>query len=121
MSEEQLIVDARDMPFWRQHKFMVLVAATIAISLVLVGVAMALYSSSGAAQLDLSRPGYVTTQDKSSQPAEFNGYDSVGDINSVTLDEFRQLYSAKVKEATGTQRFGGAVLSDENLGINAEQ
>lgn len=121
MSEEQLIVDARDMPFWRQHKFMVLVGATIVISLLLVGIAMALYNLSGAAQLDLSRPGYVTIQDKSAQPAEFRGYDPVGDIDSVTLDEFRQLYIAKVKEATGTQRFGGTVLSDENLGINSEE
>ena len=119
MSEEELRVEAETLGKWERHKFMLLVGLTIVISLFLVGVAMALYSSSGAAQLDLSRPGYQAVRDQISQTEDFDGYPATGALDKKALDEFRSLYDKKSKEAMDVDGFGGKVLSDSALSIDA--
>lgn len=117
MSEEQLVAEAEQLTGWRQHKFMVLVGFTIIISLLLVIVSLWLYNSSGAAQLDLSRPGYKEVRDKAKQASDFTGFPSSGAIDENSLEEFRKLYDDQLKEATTVESFGGTVLSDSALGI----
>jgi hypothetical protein len=58
MGIDELRQDAIAMTRWEQHKFFVLIAGVILLSTFLVSVALSLYNSSGAAQLDLSRPGF---------------------------------------------------------------
>ncbi len=117
MTEEELIAEALHLDGWQQHKFMVLVGMTILLSLVLVCVSLWLYNSSGAAQLDLSRPGYQSVRDQVKQSNDFTGFSSSGSIDKDTLEEFRKLYDEQLKEATAVQSFGGDVMSDEALGI----
>lgn len=119
MSEEDLQSDAETLGKWQQHKFMLLVGITIVISLFLVSVSMALYSSSGAAQLDLSRPGYQAVREQVSAPENFDGYSATGSMDKAALDEFRRLYDEKAKEATAVDGFGGKVMADDALSIDA--
>lgn len=119
MSEEELVADAQHLTHWQQHKFMVLVGATIALSLVLVTVSMWLYNTSGAAQLDLSRPGYKEVRSQATHNGEFTAFPAAGPIDKNALDEFRKLYDKQLKEATAVDSFSGKVLSDESLGIEA--
>lgn len=118
MTEEQLIHDARTMTPWQRHRFLVLIGATIIIALFLVGVALALYASSGAAQLDLSRPGYVSVREKAVQSDSFSGFPSSGPVSKDTLDQFRTLYQGQASQATNVDSFGGDPLSDKSLSIN---
>jgi hypothetical protein len=119
MTEDQLIADARTLGPWQRHRFIVLIGATIVVSLFLVGVALALYASSGAAQLDLSRPGYVSVRDKAVQTDDFEGFPTSGPIDKDTLKQFRSLYEKQSKEATNVDSFGGDVMSDKALSIDA--
>jgi hypothetical protein len=119
MSEEELLVEAKELSQWQQHKFMVLVAATIAVSLLLVVVALWLYNTSGAAQLDLSRPGYQSVRDKVEHSNDFDGFSFSGTIDEEALSEFRDLYDKQLKEATTVESFGGDVMDDDSLGIDA--
>lgn len=119
MSDEDFTPDAQDLSGWRQHKFMLLVGMTITLSLILVSVSLWLYNSSGAAQLDLSRPGYKSVRDKVSQENDFTGFATSGAIDSQSLEEFRTLYEKQYKEATTVESFGGDVMSDGALGIGA--
>jgi hypothetical protein len=112
MTEDQLIADARTLGPWQRHRFIVL-------TLFLVGVALALYASSGAAQLDLSRPGYVSVRDKAVQVDDFEGFPTSGSIDKDTLKQFRSLYEKQSKEATNVDSFGGDVMSDKALSIDA--
>ena len=121
MSEEELIGEAEHLSGWQQHKFMVLVGATITLSLVLVALSLWLYNSSGAAQLDLSRPGYQSVRDQVDHGSDFTGFPSSGTIDQEALDEFRKLYEEQLKEATTVDSFGGKVMSDEALGIGATE
>jgi len=117
MSEEELIAEAQSMTRWQQHKFMVLVGATILTALFLVGISLRLYTTSGAMQLDLSRPGYQSIRDQASSSSDFTGFSSTGEIDKKALDEFRSLYDEQLKEATAVESFGGDVMSDAALGI----
>ncbi len=117
MSEEELIADAKTLG-WRQHKFMLLVGLTIVLSLILVSISLWLYNSSGAAQLDLSRPGYQSVRDQAVHDSEFTGFPSSGKLDAEAIREFRELYEDRLAELTAHESFGGEVLSDSALGIS---
>lgn len=119
MTEEQLMAEAEYLDGWRQHKFMVLVGLTIVVSLMLVAVSLWLYNTSGAAQLDLSRPGYQSVRDKADQTNDFKGFSSSGVIDDEAIAEFRKLYDEQLLEATAVESFGGDVMSDVALGLGA--
>lgn len=109
--------------FVAEHRFIVLVLASIVISIALVMVSLSLYVSSGTAQLDLSRPGYKAIRDQVQQhdaSDSFNGFDASGDLDKAALQEFDKLYSQKLKEATSTDAFGNDVLSPESLQIDQQ-
>lgn len=119
MTEEQLMTEAGNLSPWQRHRFMVLIGLTIVISLFLVSVALALYASSGAAQLDLSRPGYTSVRDKAVRSDGFEGFSASGSVDKDTLDEFGKLYDQQAKQATNFDSFGGNVMSDKTLSIDA--
>ena len=116
MSDEELKAGA-ELLGWRQHTFMVLVGLTIVLAMVLVVFSLWLYNNSGAAQLDLSRPGYESVRSQANTSKDFTGFSSSGAIDTEALNEFRGLYDKQLKEATAVESFGGDVLSDTALGI----
>ena len=118
MSDKDMAAEVRGQSLWQQHKFMVLVGMTILIALMLVAVALRLYSSSGAAQLDLSRPGYQSVRKQAGRSTEFAGFPSSGPLDKEALDTFRRLYDEQLKEATAVESFGGDVMSDAALGLD---
>jgi hypothetical protein len=101
-----------------QRRFTILIAATILIALFLVGVALDLYETSGAAQLDLSRPGYVSVRKQAVQSDQFNGFSSNGTIDKAAVDQFRQLYVSQATKATSVDSFSGDPMSDQALSID---
>lgn len=119
MNEEELIADARHMTGWEKHRFLMMIGASIVIALLLVTVSMKLYESSGAAQLDLSRPGYEHVTEKAAQSEVFKGYSAVGEVDEKTIAEFKTMYDARAAKATNVDSFGGDVMSDTALGIDA--
>jgi len=105
----------------QQHRFLVMLVIAIAIALFLVGVAMALYNSSGAAQLDLSRPGYQSVRDQAVSTDTFDSFPASGTLDEEALNQFRELYKTEAEEATQVDAFGGDVMSDKALSIDAPQ
>lgn len=119
MTEEELIAEAQHLNGWEKHRFLVMVGASIVIALMLVAISMKLYESSGAAQLDLSRPGYEHVNEKVTPSEVFRGFSAVGEITEETIEEFRAMYSARAAQATDVDSFGGDVMTDAALGIDA--
>jgi hypothetical protein len=109
-----------ELTFWGAHKFLLLIALSIAIALALVGISMTLYATSGAAQLDLSRPGYrgVTSQAISSDSG-FQNYPNTGPINSSSVNEFKTLYEKQAATAKVVDAFAGDPLNPDALEISA--
>lgn len=104
---------------WREHKFLLLVAATIVISLILVGVAMGMYASSGAAQLDLSRPNYQAVREQADRSESLTAFPASGKITKDSLGQFRKLYDEQSKRILDHDSFGGSPLSEQALGLDA--
>jgi hypothetical protein len=123
MTEEDLLKEAKHLTRWQQHKFMVLVGMTIVTSLLLVVVSLYLYRSSGAEQLDLSRPGYEAVREQASQNDlnDFTSFPSTGPLDKDAIGTFRSLYDEQLKQATALNSFGGEVMSDSALSIDAPQ
>lgn len=118
MKNDEIVEDANHLPGWQKHRFMLMVGISITIALMLVAVAMKLYESSGAAQLDLSRPGYEHVSEQAAQTEVFKGFSSTGGIDKDVFDEFREMYNKRAGQATGVNSFGGDVMNDAALSID---
>ncbi len=103
---------------WARHRYFVLIFSTIFVSLVLVSISMWMYYSSGAVQLDLSRPGYssVASQVKDDE-VNFTVYPSTGPVNTTTINQFQQTYDSQASNAKAVDAFGGDPLSPSALGM----
>lgn len=102
------------------HRFIVLIVGSIIISTILVLAALALYVSSGTAQLDLSRPGYAGIRDQVQNNDSFKGYSATGELNDEALQTFDDMYSKKLEDAQSVDAFGNDVLSPQVLQIDNE-
>lgn len=119
IEDEHTTIEGTKLNIWQQHRFLLLVIGSIIVALLLTAVSLKLYAISGAAQLDLSRPGYEQVVDKKAKSTVFEGYPSSGPINEQTLKEFQDLYNKRADQATKVDSFGGEVMSDAALSIDA--
>lgn len=104
-----------ELTFWDRHRFSLLLIITVIIAAVLTVVSMTLYSISGAAQLDLSRPGYQSVSDQVDTDTKIDSYSASGSVNKETIEEFITLYDEQAKKATGVDAFNGDPLNPEVL------
>lgn len=100
------------------HQFGIMVIISILLASILVIVSMALYYSSGTAQLDLSRPGYVDVRDQIDNSDDLQNYSSTGAITTSVLTEFKSLFDQKVSKIESVDVFGGDPLNPDGLGLN---
>lgn len=100
------------------HRFLLFVLGSIGVAVILVLASMALYVSSGASQLDLSRPGYEAIREQIIDNNSFKGFSASGELDEAALKEFDKLYAQKLKEAQSVDAYGGDVLSPQSLQID---
>lgn len=110
---DDIVVESR----FSKHKLFFLIVTSVVLALLLVMVSMALYASSGAAQLDLSRPGYKAVQDKIGQSSTFESFPATGPVNDQVLDQFIKLYDRQIQPVLGDSPFNPESLSDHALGL----
>lgn len=115
MSIEELRHDTVVMTRWERHRFFLLVAGVIAVALFLVSVALSLYNSSGAAQLDLSRPGYQAVRNQAKRDTSTASFSSTGDLDKEALDQFSKLYGEQSGKVTSVDSFDASALSEDAL------
>jgi len=108
-----------ELTFLGRHRFMILIAGTIFISIVLVIVSLIYYNVSGSAQLDLSRPGYQSVSDQVDRDDTVLDYSAFGPVNKTTIDEFTKLYDIQAKKAKAVDAFNGDPLNPELLEFGA--
>ncbi len=102
--------------FIGRHRFLLLITAAIVIAITLVSISLAIYQSSGAAQLDLSRPGYIAVSSQAATPTQdFTDYSDTGPINKDSVTQFKQLYDAQAQTIPAVDAFGGDPLNPNTL------
>ena len=104
---------------WYRVRVVVFVGSSIIIAVILVMVSMALYASSGAAQLDLSRPGYQAVQNQVEQADRFKSFPASGTVDDKTIEQFKKLYEEQVRQVTAVDAFNPDVLGEQALGIGS--
>lgn len=103
---------------WSRHRYFLLIFSTIFVALILVGISMWMYYSSGAVQLDLSRPGYSSVaRQVTDDENKFTVYPSTGPVNSSSINQFQQSYDSQATNAKAVDAFGGDPLSPSALGL----
>lgn len=100
-----------------KRRFVAMIIGAIVVSVILMLVSMHMYNSSGAAQLDLSRPGYVSVRSQANDGVEDINYSNKGAIDQSAINEFQEIFSKQVKNVKSVDAFGGDPLSAKSLGL----
>lgn len=120
MNDAKIMTDSDEPSFRDEHKFSIMIILAVFLALVLVTISMAIYYGSGAAQLDLSRPGYKSIRAQvENSDSDFQNYSSTGQINQTTITEFKTLYNKQAQKIESVDAFSGDPLSPDSLGIGA--
>lgn len=116
MDESQTPTEVKNISFIGRHRFMLFITLSVSVAITIVGVSMYIYSSSGAAQLDLSRPGYVSVRDQvTNSTSEFPNYPNNGPISQSDIDNFKSLYSQQAQKIKLVDAFSGDPLNLDSL------
>jgi hypothetical protein len=101
-----------------KYRFILMISLSVIVAGALVAISMAIYSSSGAAQLDLSRPGYKDVRDQADKSDDsFLDFSELGSINQKVLDEFSSKFDSEYKKLKSFDAFGGDPLNPTALGL----
>lgn len=107
---EELHDDAESMTVWQRHRFFMLVAIVIAVSCLMVVIGMYVYNTSGAAQVDLSRPGYKSVQREATRDSADDSFPSTGKLDSDAFDSFDKMYDNHARQVVGVDSFDPTAL-----------
>lgn len=107
---EELRDDAESMTLWQRHRFFVLVAVVIVLSCVMVVIGMYIYNTSGAAQVDLSRPGYKSVQREAKRDSIDDSFPTSGKLDADAFDSFNKMYNEHARQVVGVDSFDPKAL-----------
>ena len=119
ISMEELRTDAAATTAWQKHRFFVLIVGVILLSFVLVCIALSLYNSSGAAQIDLSRPGYQSIQKEASRGQVNDSFPSTGKLDKNAFDSFDKMYGNHTRRVVGADSFDTEALDAALVQLSA--
>ena len=116
-------LSAVELSFWDRHRLSLLLIITVIIAITLTVVSVTIYNNSGAAQLDLSRPGYRSVSDQVEKNDKIDIYSATGTVDKESIEEFVKLYDAQSSKAKSIDAFNGDPLNPEVLefGVPSEQ
>ena len=107
--------DDDKLSFWGRHRLSLLLIIAVIIAVFFTTVSVTMYNLSGAAQLDLSRPGYQSVSGKVEKVDNSESYSSSGAVNKDTIQEFLNLYDKQAEKAKSVDAFNGDPLNPEVL------
>jgi hypothetical protein len=112
-------VTEEESSFLGKHRFLVLIGSSITVALILVIISMEMYANSGAAQLDLSRPGYRSVSSQAiTSDNSFEDYPDSGPINQDSIDTFKNLFDKQSQKVKAIDAFSGDPLNPTALEIS---
>lgn len=98
-----------------RHRFLTMIVGAILVAVFLVSVSMNLYNYSGAAQLDLSRPGYQNIRDQAKRETTTKTFSSTGELDEKAVKDFNEMYNERLNKVKNTTSFNSKPLTDESL------
>ncbi len=103
----------------KNHRLATFIIASAVIALLMVAASMALYVSSGAEQLDLSRPGLAKVREQvSTDNQKIESFSPDGTLDKESLSQFADMYDKEAKRINSVKAFDGDPLSPVSLQID---
>ena len=104
-----------------QYKFALMILSVVALTVIMTVASIWIYTSSGAINIDLSRPGFENIREETSASDPETQFKSSGPIDKDSVDDFNtRLESLQVK-INSMNNFSNDVMSDESLGITEKR
>jgi len=104
-----------------RNQWPVFIIAMLAVALTFTSISLWLYRVSGAAKLDLSRPGYEKVREAVKDDSDSTKpFPPTGNLDAAAIADFRSRYQTLKTGLDRMNNFDSAVMSDENLGLGAE-
>ncbi len=97
----------------RPNRMTLLLTGVVLASGVLVTIAISLYNSSGAAQLDLSGPRYAGVRDKIVQEKSAAAFPSSGTLDDQTFSDFLKAYDEHTKAIQQINGYDPAAVDND--------
>ena len=109
------VIGAEQETFWGNHRLSLLLILTVIIAVFLTVFSMVIYSQSGAAQLDLSRPGYKSVSNQVQIDDTTSVFQASGPVDKSVIEEFTKMYDEQSRKAKSVDAFNGDPLNPEVL------
>ncbi len=100
-----------------RHRIVYGVVAALLISMLLTAVSMALYVSSGASRLDLSRPGYEGVRREVQRSTGEESFSASGPMNTSVTNDFQSRFTKHRETLKKLDTYGTNALDDTQLQI----
>lgn len=100
-----------------RHRIVYGIIAALLIAALLTAVSMALYVSSGASRLDLSRPGYERVRSETQREEREATFSSTGPMNSKVAEDFQARFNKHRDTLSKLDTYGTNALDDTELQI----
>lgn len=100
-----------------EYKFVLMIVSATAVAIVLCGVSIYIYVSTGAINIDLSRPGYEKNREDTLYEDDNTSFSNSGPINGSVIEDFNQRLNKLQDELNGMNSFSPDIMTDEALGL----
>ncbi len=104
---------------YERNKFTFMLGGVVVISLLLVSIAMGVYNTSEAAQLDLSGPRYAGVRDQVVQNKALSTYPSSGTFDQQSFDDFYKAYDQHVQAMQQVNGYDPAAVNNDSFNLIA--
>ena len=100
---------------FERHRITFGVALALGIATVLTMASMALYVSSGASRLDLSRPGYEKARSEIGVDGKETDFSPTGPVSTSALNDFQTRFNKQRDMQSKLGNYGSTALDDNEL------
>lgn len=107
---DEMNTEQESMTVLQKHRFFLLIAIVIAISCAMIAIGMYIYNTSGAAQVDLSRPGYKSVRSEAKRDSADDSFPATGPLDDQAFDSFNKMYSNHARQVVGVDSFDPSAL-----------
>ncbi len=101
-----------------EYRLVAAIAAAVCVALVLTFVSLLLYTLTGTAALDLSRPGYEDARQKVKRETSDDTFSATGDINKAIIGDYLLRYQKTQQPLKSYDSFDPNIVSDTQLNLN---
>lgn len=100
-----------------RHRLIYGIVAALLIAMLLTAVSMAMYVSSGASRLDLSRPGYERARAAVQPGGAEDDFSPTGPLNTEVAQQFQERFTKRRDKLKQFDDYASTALDDNELQI----